>query len=171
VCRVAAAEFEADLTSPAAARNWVASRLDAWQLNGLSEASVLLTSELVANAVIHASGHPTMTISVADGVLEVGVTDLDPHLPSPVHHGAAHLHDGGRGLPLVEAVADEWGAVSLAAGKHIWFRMDIHDWPYLAACRCQEPGPDRVRLKSGRYALHMPGPNTDAGGPQPPDIR
>jgi anti-sigma regulatory factor (Ser/Thr protein kinase) len=159
VCRVATAEFEADLTSPAAARNWVAGHLGAWQLEDLVEPSMLLTSELVANAVIHASGHPTVTVSVAGGLLEVGVTDLEPRLPDPLDGGSSHLRDGGRGLSLVEAVADQWGAVSLPAGKHIWFRMDVGQWPHLLACRCRRPDPGRVRLHTGRHALHLPVPD------------
>ena len=107
-----------------------------------------------------ASSRPSVTVSVAGGILELGVTDEDPCLLSSAEIGdrgsaAAVLAEGGRGLLLVEALADEWGATSLPGGKHVWFQLTVGDWPHAAVCHCHQPGPGRVRLGSGRYALHV----------------
>jgi anti-sigma regulatory factor (Ser/Thr protein kinase) len=80
---------------------------------GLSDL-LLMTSELVANAVVH--GHPSAPIDVAveadAGRLRVSVHDrgegfdpeaVDPSMPPPVQVG-------GRGLALVHALSSDWGA-------------------------------------------------------------
>jgi phosphoserine phosphatase RsbU/P len=166
VCRVAEAEFEPTAAAPAEARRWVAERLRAWELDRWVDSAVLLTSELVTNVVLHASGQPRVTASVAEGILEIGVSDLDPHMPGQVRGPPAAsqsvdeipaLSDSGRGLLLVDEVADEWGTTRADGGKHVWFRLDVALWSHRKACHCREPHPDRLKLISGRDALHSPG--------------
>ena len=168
MCRVAAAEFDPLLSSAALARRWVAERLERWELPQLLvEAATLLTSELVANAIVHTSSRPAVLVAMADGLLEVGVSDREPALPRrPADRilgevtvdQQALMAEGGRGLLLVDALADEWGATSLTEGKQVWFRLSATDWPYRSACRCHRDHIDRVRLESGRYALAIAGP-------------
>ena len=163
MCRLATAQFEARISAPFEARRWVADRLRSWGLESFVDACRLLTSELVANAVVHASGSPVVAVSVADGLLEVGVTDGERFSRRPgTGVGASWpggeglvLAEGGRGLLLVEAMTDAWGATSLPTGKHVWFRLDVGEWRDRAACRCHEEGPDRDRLHSGRHVLDM----------------
>ena len=67
--------------------------------------------------------------------------------------------EGGRGLRLVELVADEWGVVDLPEGKQVWFRLDVGEgWPHRASCPCGGEDLEHVRLESGRYAVATPGP-------------
>jgi anti-sigma regulatory factor (Ser/Thr protein kinase) len=63
-----------------AARRWLADCLRRWDLHELVGTAELLVSELVANAVVHAKSRPIST-AVADGVLEVGVSDRDRRRP------------------------------------------------------------------------------------------
>jgi anti-sigma regulatory factor (Ser/Thr protein kinase) len=167
MCRVAKAEFEGGLDAAGAARRWLASQLRRWELQELEPTAVLLTSELVANAWLHAASGPVISAAVAEGALEVGVADGEPHLPRPtlvegigqtLPGADALLGEGGRGLLLVDALADEWGAAQLARGKQVWFRLDTAHWPYRTACRCDAEDSGRVRLESGRYAIAIPGP-------------
>jgi anti-sigma regulatory factor (Ser/Thr protein kinase) len=154
-------------SSAALARRWVAEYLERWDLAETTDVAKLLTSELVSNAVVHAGSGPSLVLAVADGVIEVGVTDNEPTLPEATRPevptdghkiDASVLGEGGRGLMLVEALADEWGATSLARGKQVWFRVAAHNWSYRSACRCHSDDLDRVRLESGRFALVIPGP-------------
>jgi len=85
---------------------------------------LLLLSELVANAVLHAGLAPEERIEVSirvSGGLRVEVADhghwLDAGAP------AAADRDGGRGLFLVERLASRWGAET-AGGTWIWFELD-----------------------------------------------
>jgi len=167
VCRVANAEFGAVPTSSASARHLVSDLLDRWELPSLIEDAELLTGELVNNAVGHASTDLALVVAVAEGILEVGVTDSDPDSTSFVKpkfermEFAAReeiLAEGGRGLLLIDLLADEWGVVGLRQGKQVWFRLSTNDWSYNSVCPCHGHDLDRVRLESGRYALAVAGP-------------
>ena len=82
MCRLTSAAFVADGSAPSAAREWVGAVLEHWELAALLDTATLLTSEVVTNAIRHARSGPTVTASVADGCLEIGVSDGD----------AQHLH-------------------------------------------------------------------------------
>jgi anti-sigma regulatory factor (Ser/Thr protein kinase) len=78
MCRLASMEFEADHSAPSEARQWIADVLEHWELPALSAMAMLLTSELVTNAIPHANSGAIVMASVADGSVEVGVTDGGP---------------------------------------------------------------------------------------------
>ncbi len=166
MCRVATAEFGAGLLSVSRARHWVAGYLRRWELPELTATATLLTSELVANAVIHAGGSPALAIAVATGALEVGVTDPDPLSAQPITARAeprpsdetSDMTEAGRGLFLVARLSDEWGVATLTGKKHVWFRLHVGDWAYLADCRCHDSRLERFPLKSGHFAHAMSGP-------------
>ncbi len=161
------ARFEATVAAPAAARALVADRLVRWDLERLVDTAVLLTSELVTNAVMHARSRPSVVVAVADGSLEIGVEDQDTTaLPNPppgrlgqrLVTDVEQMEEGGRGIPLVQLLSDEWGSVNLPGGKQVWFRLDAGWWSYRTACTCHGEDLERTRLHSGRYAYAIPGP-------------
>jgi anti-sigma regulatory factor (Ser/Thr protein kinase) len=163
--------FDPDLEASALARHWVARLLQRWELNVLVDRALLLTSELVANAVVHARSGPLVTLTVDDGAVEIGVTDREPlTLPGRLHaepgerpDHRALMAEGGRGIVLVDAVADEWGVLGLEEGKQVWVRLTASDWSHRSACQCHTEHPGRVALASGRYALALAGPWDLAG--------
>jgi anti-sigma regulatory factor (Ser/Thr protein kinase) len=166
VCRVAVTTFKADRSSVAEARRWAGKALASWSLDHLAETTVLLLSEVVTNAVVHAGNRPRVRLAVTSGVLEVGVDDDEPRLPDRGRLGDYRqgtpdpevlLAEGGRGLLLIDALADEWGAVVLAAGKQVWFHQDLGDWAYRADCLCDDHSTGQVTLGSGLRARHLPG--------------
>lgn len=80
----------------------------------------LLVSELVTNAVVHAT--PPLTVKVeCDGTsLRVAVTDGSDR--SPVPRVADADAESGRGIFLVDVISDRWGvAPSDGEGKAVWF--------------------------------------------------
>ena len=173
MCRVANAEFDAGPTSSASARHLVSDLLDRWELPSLIEDAELLTGELVNNAVGHASTDLALVIAVAEGILEIGVTDSHPQSISfvkPKREDMAVaareevLAEGGRGLLLVGLLANEWGVVGLPQGKQVWFRLSTNDWSYNSACPCHGHDLGRVRLETGRYAQAVAGPWDSASG-------
>ena len=169
MCRVVNAELDEDLSSVPRARRLVSDLLNRWELRGLGDVATLLTSELVANALIHTGGGASLVVAVADGVLEIGVSDHDHQAielvkPKLERLGADHHaipDEGGRGLLLVDSLADEWGVVQLVDGKQVWIRLSTDEWSYRSACLCHSDAIDRVRLDSGRYALAISGPWDD----------
>ncbi|WP_338145873.1 ATP-binding protein [Streptomyces scabichelini] len=94
------------------------------ELAGTAE---LLTSELVSNAVKHSDGPVTVRLRSRAGVVRIGVMDDHPELPVPLRRTPDE--DFGRGLYLVEALADSWGRYPLTGRsrtpgwKVVWFEL------------------------------------------------
>lgn len=102
------------------ARRLVRHALGVW---GLDVPAALVVSELVANAVAHASGE-TVRVVVAKldgGAVEVSVSDSSRTRPVPRVAGPEDL--GGRGLLLVTAFAACWGAEPQPWGKRVWAQV------------------------------------------------
>ncbi|MEU4147203.1 ATP-binding protein [Streptomyces parvulus] len=99
-----------------------------WGLpENLSNTVVLLASELVTNAVLHcrishAQVRVTLTLHGPDLTLEVSDPDRD-RLPRLHHSGPDD--EGGRGLALVSALADEWGCRQDPYTKCVWARFTL----------------------------------------------
>jgi anti-sigma regulatory factor (Ser/Thr protein kinase) len=83
----------------------------------------LLTSELVSNAVEHASGSIRVSFDCTGGVLRVRVRDESAHLPTISRALDSDLR--GRGLMLVAGLALGWGVAPdlVTGGKTVWFRL------------------------------------------------
>jgi anti-sigma regulatory factor (Ser/Thr protein kinase) len=111
----------AEPTSVSRARRLVSTALTAWDLDHLTDEVVLLTSELVTNAVIHARTPFEVALSVSDQVLRVVVADGSPAVPLRKSYGATATT--GRGLELVETIARQWGTEPREAGKVVWFEI------------------------------------------------
>lgn len=107
--------------SARAAREFVAQTLLGWGRAEQTEAAVLLTSELVTNAVIHAGTRVVVTLRLAGGSLRIAVLDESAERPHR-RHEPNHL-GGGRGLMLVEALAASWGVSVEGPGKSVWFEL------------------------------------------------
>lgn len=150
-----------------------------WGVQALSEDVVLTVSELVTNAVVHVRSAVTMTMSLSGDYLEVAVGDDSPRAPivrparldldadidlvvaravedpdqrAPVWHvGEAGSIAAGRGMLIVDAVADEWGVNRLATGKEVWFRLRVPTERDGAACPC----PGSLELTPGGLPLRF----------------
>jgi anti-sigma regulatory factor (Ser/Thr protein kinase) len=165
VCRVASITLADDPRSPGRARAWTESRLDSWEIDD-EGVTTLLVSELVTNAVKHARATSTLTLAVAAGMIEVSVTDGgSPRLVIPAQsdmtaRGSTRvISESGRGLMIVEALADTWGVTPAGRRKQVWFRRPIAaDWPYSARCACRADDQTAYHLPSGHRALDMRGP-------------
>lgn len=88
-----------------------------------AQVAELLLSELVTNALVHTDDGAVVAVSVAPQRLRVEVRDFVPDMP--VSH-VPDADDGthGRGLVLVESLADSWGINSHPLGKVVWFELD-----------------------------------------------
>ena len=86
--------------------------------------TMLLTSELATNAIVHARTDFVVTVSRRGNALRVAVRDDDPSLSElrePKLDG-----ESGRGLVTVDALADAWGIEPEAHGKVVWFRLSAN---------------------------------------------
>lgn len=85
------------------------------------DAVTLLTSELVTNAVRHAPPPLDLVLQHGEPGIRVEVTDSSPDIP---YNPRPDLdHEGGRGLWLIEILADRWGHHAHGAGKAVWFEL------------------------------------------------
>ena len=82
---------------------------------------MLLTSELVTNAVLHARSRPELKLRLTRDRLWVGVADTTPISPVRKRYGPEAAT--GRGLLLVERMAAAWGTSVSEQGKVVWFEL------------------------------------------------
>jgi anti-sigma regulatory factor (Ser/Thr protein kinase) len=105
-------------SAPSEARRFVAGRLRQWQLAACEDVALLLVSELVTNALLHARTDIVVALSRVNGSVVVEVTDGSTAAPArrqfSVHAGT------GRGLNLVAALSTDWGVRRVAGGKTVW---------------------------------------------------
>jgi anti-sigma regulatory factor (Ser/Thr protein kinase) len=114
------------------ARRWARSRLLGSGIEAdepLAETLVLLISELVTNAVVHTGCPAVLRVlfrchmqEPERGTVRVEVMDASDCPPAPRH--ANRDETGGRGLELVDGLADRWGWERAGAGKQIWCEVD-----------------------------------------------
>ena len=90
------------------------------------EVAVLLVSELVTNAIRY--GRPPIQLHAArkgQGI-RVEVTDGERRAPArAAGRDGEDVPEGGRGLLLVEGLADRWGWSPVGRGKLVWFELDV----------------------------------------------
>ncbi len=142
---MATAAYQPVPAAAAAARRFVRDTLCSWELAGersgpgdraepdtLVDDAVLLTSELVTNAVLHAGTPVQVTCrllgDLSSGAVEIAVLDRRPAQIRPdCPHSAAEAAErtNGRGLQLPSELASAWGVTYARAAKAVWFRLDF----------------------------------------------
>lgn len=110
-------------TSPARARRFVADTLAEWQADGGDDA-VLVVSELVTNALLHARTPMAVAIAEDGGrTVRLSVTDGSTQALQERHFS---VDSGtGRGLRLLTSLAVEWGVEWHDGGKTVWCRIPL----------------------------------------------
>ncbi|WP_440073187.1 ATP-binding protein [Streptosporangium sp. OZ121] len=92
----------------------------------LHDDCVLLTSEIATNAVIHSrsgdGGAFTVTVACSATGVRVSVQDEGSSAAPCVCRASADA-TGGRGLPLLEALAHRWGVVRETGSNRVWFEL------------------------------------------------
>lgn len=91
----------------------------------LVETAVLLVSEVVTNALLHAGTPIDVAAHLDEDGLRVEVGDGSLHLP--VRRRYATTAGTGRGLMMLEQLVDDWGVSRGTDGKTVWFRLDAGD--------------------------------------------
>jgi serine phosphatase RsbU (regulator of sigma subunit)/anti-sigma regulatory factor (Ser/Thr protein kinase) len=152
----AAADFEPDAAAVAAARCFVRDTLVSWDLPGDDirvTYAVLLASELVTNAIVHAGTRVQLTCRMNAATVEISVLDQHPArmIPDPPSASADVDRPSGRGLLLPAALSSSWGVTYASAAKVIWFRLGPDAGPdghaptapaVAASLTAERPGPD-----------------------------
>ena len=124
-----------DPRSAGAARQFLSVTLESWGDDDYEFAAVLLLSELVTNAVLHARTEIVVRLTRLDDALRMEVGDGSTRAPLTRHYSAEATT--GRGLALVDSLAREWGVEVAHDGKVVWC---VIDGPAVAA----DPGDNLV---------------------------
>ena len=92
-----------------------------------ADEAILLTSELVTNAIAHTAsgqgGKVIVTVYRGDTRVRVDVQD-DGSDQVPVAHLAGGARESGFGLELVELMADRWGHCGGPRHRVVWFMLE-----------------------------------------------
>ncbi len=113
-----------DLSAPSQARAQVRQTLRQWGLTEVLDDAELVVSELVANAVRHAATPVVLTLAHRHGHLMIAVQDAAPdRLPEP--RSAGDEDAGGRGMLLVDRLAQRWGCCSAQDAKVVWAELAL----------------------------------------------
>ena len=121
MAHTASAQLPAALSSAGAARTFVRDALRTTVEADVLETVELLTSELVTNALLHASAAPIVAVTHPSGTVRISVTDSSPQWPACRSVPVTAL--SGRGVALVDALASAWGVERVAEGKRVWFEI------------------------------------------------
>ena len=106
----------------AAARSQVRAVIRAWKVPVDPDIAVLLTSDLVTNAITHGEGETvTLAIRCSRDQLRIDVYDKSRSLPAGA--GGPADADTGHGLILVASLSTEWGSFRTPAGKAMYFAL------------------------------------------------
>jgi anti-sigma regulatory factor (Ser/Thr protein kinase) len=121
--RTAAIDLPPLPASVPAARHLLLEILRVWDVPHDREDAALLVTELVANVVDHVQEEANLTlgIGVADAWLRISVADGSS--VRPVVQGLSKDRPRGRGLRLVQAIAERWGCEDHQGGKRVWFEL------------------------------------------------
>ena len=118
--------LERDPRAAAQARRLITASGGTWP-SSLVDTAKLLISELVGNAVRHGHGEISLRAQLTNrGSLRVEVSDGNPTAPRVVDPPPTAEQDSGRGMLIVQALADSWGTRSNigSSGKTVWFQLD-----------------------------------------------
>ncbi|GAB2813027.1 ATP-binding protein [Streptomyces chlorus] len=123
-------EIRPDPAEVGRARRWARSRLAGSGIAAdepLAETLILLVSELVTNAVVHTGCPAVLRLSLPGataGEATVRLEVADRSCRAPVPRCVDGDATGGRGLALVDGLADRWGWSTDGVGKRIWCELD-----------------------------------------------
>ncbi len=124
-------DYKADLRLPAetaavaSARRFTESWLAQWKLSHLTDTMNLLVTELVTNAVVHGGTQADLKLLFDSGRLRVEVRDGNSATPKVKNYSTTATT--GRGMQIVDALADRWGTKNEGPGKVVWLECKVQE--------------------------------------------
>lgn len=114
----------ADPAAVSATRKTLLRQLQAWGLDHLADDLQLIASELITNAVRYGKSPISVRLHTRGARVRIEVTDANPDdVPEQLDAGSSLTH--GRGIPLIEALATNWGIDRYSHSKTVWAELKI----------------------------------------------
>lgn len=104
----------------------VSATLTEWDAAELADPVELLVSELVTNAVVHVGADIRLCLEKLPAGVRVRVFDPGEDTIAARRREVPPDSPSGRGLLIVDNVADRWGVQRTDAGKQVWFELSYH---------------------------------------------
>ncbi len=120
--RVVKRQLASTPASAGIARRFANDVLTDWGVIELADQVSLCVSELVTNALIHTATDVELVLRLSTSAVRVEVVDQSDRLPI-VRDRSQDGDTTGRGLTIVEAMADSWGIDTTNGGKSVWFQL------------------------------------------------
>lgn len=98
-----------------------------WELADMAGPACIVVTEMVNNVVAHARTAMTVLLGLHGGRMTVAVRDRSPHLPRFSGDPVPVTSYGGRGLLLIDSVANRWGSLAVPDGKVVWASLNGTD--------------------------------------------
>jgi anti-sigma regulatory factor (Ser/Thr protein kinase) len=114
-------DLESSFEMVSAARAFVHSRLSAWELHDHIDDALLIASELVTNAILHARTPVQLRLHTDGPAVRVEVYDENSRMPAIT--GVGPDATSGRGLAVVACLARAWGMEQEGHGKVVWAEL------------------------------------------------
>jgi anti-sigma regulatory factor (Ser/Thr protein kinase) len=148
ILRVAERELARGPESAAETRRWLKAVAVSFGFDAATvESLILIASELLANAFLHATGPFSVSLEVERDLLRIGVSDRSRNVP--VMKAFDEFAATGRGLRIVAATSSAWGVDLRANGKTVWADLTLPHLEDLADAALQ-PG-DRAGWSEARW--------------------
>ncbi|WP_424536184.1 ATP-binding protein [Sphaerisporangium viridialbum] len=146
-----------DLAAVSRVRSMVKEMLLHWGVADLVDDVVLVVGELLGNAISYGAPPIRLSLWATTGELFVRVTDHGPGRPCQLDLGLDSIH--GRGLPIVAALAGDYGVIPLdgAPGKTVWARWRFAGAPPEPADSVPEASIPKPRAACDEVAPTEPG--------------
>jgi len=109
--------------SASSARRLIELAVAGTPLESLTDEALLLVTELVTNAVVHAGTAVELTIEARADGLRVEVLDRSPGTLPLIRESPEDIREGGRGIFLLDVLSTEWGTRHFVGGKAVWFLL------------------------------------------------
>jgi anti-sigma regulatory factor (Ser/Thr protein kinase) len=119
-------ELPGTAESVRAARAFLTTLLRSWSVRDETvDDAALLLSEVAGNAVRHGAGDMALEVRREEGMLRVEVHDEAYALPRLLDSETHQDAEGGRGMWLVDAIAERWDTRRTERGKAVWFELAL----------------------------------------------
>jgi anti-sigma regulatory factor (Ser/Thr protein kinase) len=122
----ASIQLTRELAQVGVARLFVDQTMREWGLDQIRDEAVLITSELSANAVLHARTAFGVTLRSDGAGVRIEVRDQSDRMPAPPYRQRVTT---GRGLAIVDSLATSWGARTEGSGKDVWAEIGPRGLP------------------------------------------
>ncbi|HEX5266586.1 MAG TPA: response regulator [Acidimicrobiales bacterium] len=119
--RAASIELGPDPRDVGRGRRFLGEQCRRWGCEDITDDALLVATELVTNAFVHAGSHCRLSVRLAAGVLRLEVRDHGPGVPDP--RATVGTDESGRGLLLVSGLCSAWGVDATGPGKVVWAEL------------------------------------------------